>query len=190
MTHNTDIADTWEREARAARTSIPSHHAATHRRQRRPVRDDPLMRGELPLGGWPRAPGGPRLCGAAAYAQRGSIWVNPGGFGGFRNYAPRWATDARTSTASFMYAAATTIGAPRGRRQGLADRLSRRRQQLPRPPRRADALRVKFDPTATTRLVVIQLADPLLYRCPMLFMEDIGTADFAGRKSRTCASTS
>src|SRR5262247_3290179 len=35
------------------------------------------------------------------------------------------------------------------------------------------------DWTTQPNFVVVSLEDPLLYRCPMLFMEDIGTAEFS-----------
>jgi hypothetical protein len=39
-------------------------------------------------------------------------------------------------------------------------------------------VRVKLDATRQPNFVVISLSDPLLFRCPMLFMEDVGTAGF------------
>ena len=39
-------------------------------------------------------------------------------------------------------------------------------------------IRVQWDKRHDPTFVVVNLADPLLYRCPMLFMEDVGTADF------------
>jgi hypothetical protein len=39
-------------------------------------------------------------------------------------------------------------------------------------------VRVRFDEHREPNFVVMPLTDPLLYRCPMLFMEDIGTARF------------
>ena len=38
---------------------------------------------------------------------------------------------------------------------------------------------VKWDPDRQPVHVVVRLNDPLLYRCPMLFMEDVGTIRFS-----------
>ena len=43
-------------------------------------------------------------------------------------------------------------------------------------------VRVKFDASRQPHYVVVPLTDPLLYRCPMLFMEDIGTARVLGEE--------
>ena len=40
-------------------------------------------------------------------------------------------------------------------------------------------MRVKFDPNRQPHHVVVSLTDPLLFRCPLLFMEDIGTVEFS-----------
>ena len=40
-------------------------------------------------------------------------------------------------------------------------------------------VRVKFDVNRQPHHVVVSLTDPLLFRCPLLFMEDIGTVDFS-----------
>jgi hypothetical protein len=37
---------------------------------------------------------------------------------------------------------------------------------------------VRFDANRVPNYVVVDLSDPLLYRCPILFMEDVGTASF------------
>jgi hypothetical protein len=38
---------------------------------------------------------------------------------------------------------------------------------------------VPLDEARQPNYVVVQLTDPLLYKCPVLFMEDVGTADFS-----------
>jgi hypothetical protein len=38
---------------------------------------------------------------------------------------------------------------------------------------------IKLDADRQPNYVVVALSDPLLFRCPMLFMEDIGTAEFS-----------
>jgi hypothetical protein len=40
-------------------------------------------------------------------------------------------------------------------------------------------VRVKFDSSRQPRHVVISLTDPLLFRCPLLFLEDVGTLQFS-----------
>jgi hypothetical protein len=45
-------------------------------------------------------------------------------------------------------------------------------------------IRVQWDKRHDPTFVVINLADPVLYRCPMLFMEDIGTADFTDKETQ------
>src|SRR5262245_9720400 len=41
---------------------------------------------------------------------------------------------------------------------------------------------VKFDPDKQPHYVVIPLTDATLFRCPMLFMEDVGTVDFSAQE--------
>ena len=41
---------------------------------------------------------------------------------------------------------------------------------------------VKLDVEHQPNTVVVRLTDPLLYRCPILFMEDVGTARFTSRE--------
>ncbi len=51
---------------------------------------------------------------------------------------------------------------------GADNNFSIRLSELTRVP-------VKWDPERQPIYVVVRLDDPLLYRCPMLFMEDVGT---------------
>ena len=41
---------------------------------------------------------------------------------------------------------------------------------------------VKLDADRQPNFVVVSLSDPLLYRCPILFMEDVGTAAFTAEE--------
>jgi hypothetical protein len=43
---------------------------------------------------------------------------------------------------------------------------------------------VKLDSNRQPNYVVVSLTDPLLFRCPMLFMEDVGTIEFAEEEVR------
>ena len=61
----------------------------------------------------------------------------PGGYGGFSREPPKWATREDFDGAFQFLPRLLQQQPPRGRRTGLAHRLSRRRQQLLRPPRRA-----------------------------------------------------
>ena len=49
---------------------------------------------------------------------------------------------------------------------------------------------VKFDADRQPHHVVVSLNDPLLYRCPMLFMEDVGTAGVLRRGGAAACATS
>jgi hypothetical protein len=55
---------------------------------------------------------------------------------------------------------------------GADNNFSIRLSELTRVP-------VKWDPERQPIFVVVRLNDPLLYRCPMLFMEDVGTIQFS-----------
>ena len=58
---------------------------------------------------------------------------------------------------------------------GADNNFSVRLAELTRVP-------VKFDPNRQPHHVVVPLTDQTLYRCPILFMEDIGTADFSAEE--------
>ena len=49
--------------------------------------------------------------------------------------------------------------------------------------RRHARMRIKLDDNRQPNFVVVSLSDPLVFRCPMLFMEDVGTASNAGAVS-------
>jgi hypothetical protein len=114
------------------------------------------------------------LTAAAVSAQQ--IWV---GGGGFSNMGPRWARlddfDGRFMYCRGYYESRWREASGSGWRTdypGADNNFSVRLAELTR-------VSVKFDPNRQPHHIVIPLTDPLLYRCPLLFMEDIGTADFS-----------
>jgi Domain of unknown function (DUF4159) len=58
---------------------------------------------------------------------------------------------------------------------GADNNFSVRLAELTRVP-------VKFDPDRQPHYVVIPLTDATLFRCPILFMEDVGTVDFSAQE--------
>lgn len=116
-----------------------------------------------------------------AYAQR--IWVGPG-IGGFSRRAPKWATFADFD-GSFLYC--------RGYYEqmryedggmgwwtdypGADNNFSVRLAEL-------TYVEVTLDARHQPNFVVVALTDPLLYRCPLLFMEDVGTLEFSDEEAR------
>jgi hypothetical protein len=114
-----------------------------------------------------------------AFAQR--IWV--GGWG-YNRYPPKWAK-AADFDGSFLYCR----GFYRSRYReaggsgwntdypGADNNFSVRLMEL-------TTVRVKVDEDRQPNYVVVSLTDPLLYRCPMLFMEDVGTAEFSESEVR------
>jgi hypothetical protein len=111
---------------------------------------------------------------AAASAQR--IWV---GGGGFWRTPPKWATNA-SFDGSFNYCRGFYTS---NRREaggsgwdtdypGSDNNFSVRLAEL-------TLVRVKLDATGQPDYVVVHLTDPLLFRCPLLFMEDVGTVQFS-----------
>jgi hypothetical protein len=112
---------------------------------------------------------------SAAFAQR--IWV--GGSGGYARYPPKWAK-ASDFDGSFLYCRGfftSRYREPSGSGwntdyPGADNNFSVRLMEL-------TTVRVKVDADRQPNYVVVSLSDPLLFRCPMLFMEDIGTAEFS-----------
>jgi hypothetical protein len=112
---------------------------------------------------------------ALAYGQQ--IWV--GGGRGYGRYPPRWAAVADFD-GGFIYCRGYYTS--RWREQsgsgwntdypGADNNFPIRLAELTR-------VRVKFDPNRQPHHVVVSLTDPLLFRCPLLFMEDIGTVEFS-----------
>ena len=115
------------------------------------------------------------LTSTIAFAQQ--IWVG-GGYGRGRT-PPKWAKDADFD-GSWMFCRGYYRSAYRFRSgsgwntdyPGADNNLSVRLGELTRIP-------IKFDPDGQPNHVVVRLDDPLIYRCGMLFMTDIGSAEFS-----------
>lgn len=114
--------------------------------------------------------------GSLAFAQQ--IWT--GGYGGWgRRYPPRWPT-LSDFDGSFIYCRGFYTSVRREESgsgwntdyPGADNNFSVRLAELTR-------VRVRFDEARQPVHVVVSLTDPLLSRCPILFMEDIGTAEFS-----------
>ena len=114
------------------------------------------------------------LAASAAFGQR----IMVGGYGGYGGYAPKW-VKADDLDGSFLYCR----GYYRSRyREGggsgwntdypAADNnFSVRLMEL-------TTVHVKVDANRQPNFVVVPLSDPLLFRCPILFMEDVGTTEY------------
>lgn len=122
------------------------------------------------------------LGGSVAWAQR--IWVGPGGGGGFGRMKPKWARLADFD-GTFLYCRGYYESA-RYEDGGMGwwtdypgadNNFSVRLAELTR-------VHVKLDAERQPNFVVVSLSDPLLYRCPMLFMEDVGTAEFTAEEKQ------
>jgi uncharacterized protein DUF4159 len=108
------------------------------------------------------------FCAAMVSAQQ--IWVGGGGFGRF---APRFATiddfDGR-----FLYCRAFYPGGWSTDYPGADNNFSVRLAEL-------TTVRVKFDANRQPHHVVVRLDEPHLFRCPMLFMENVEQLHFTER---------
>jgi uncharacterized protein DUF4159 len=108
-----------------------------------------------------------------AFAQR--IWV---GGGRFSREPPKWATPADFD-GSYLYCRGfyrSVVREAGGQGwstdyPGADNNFSIRLAEL-------TTVHVHLNPDRQPNTVVVSLADPLLFRCPILFMEDIGTAEF------------
>lgn len=108
------------------------------------------------------------------FAQR--IWV---GGGGFRRFPPKWAT-RENFDGSFNYCRGFYTSDHREAGgsgwdtdfPGADNNFSVRLAEL-------TMVDVKLDETGQPDHVVVRLTDPLLYHCPILFMEDVGTVHFS-----------
>jgi hypothetical protein len=108
-----------------------------------------------------------------AFAQR--IWV---GGGRFYREPPKWATPADFD-GSYLYCRGfyrSVVREAGGQGwstdyPGADNNFSVRLAEL-------TTIHVHLNPDHQPNTVVVALSDPLLFRCPMLFMEDIGTAEF------------
>jgi hypothetical protein len=109
------------------------------------------------------------------------IWV--GGRGG-RGMRPKWATPADFD-GSFVYCRGyydswyREAGGSGWNTDypGSDNNFSVRLAELTR-------IHVKVDANRQPNYAVVSLTDPLLYRCPILFMEDVGTAEFSEDEAR------
>jgi Domain of unknown function (DUF4159) len=117
--------------------------------------------------------------GSAAFAQQ--IWV---GGGRFYRVPPKWAK-LQDFDGSFLYCRGyytSVVGEPGGSGwstdyPGADNNFSVRLAELTK-------VKVKLDADRQPNFVVVALNDPLLFRCPMLFMEDIGTVEFSDEEVR------
>jgi hypothetical protein len=108
-----------------------------------------------------------------ALAQR--IWV---GGGRFYQEPPKWATPADFD-GSYLYCRGfyRSVMREAGGQgwstdyPGADNNFSVRLAEL-------TTVHIHLNPDSQPNTVVVSLGDPLLFRCPMLFMEDIGTAEF------------
>ncbi len=101
----------------------------------------------------------------------GLIWVGGGFYGGSRE-PPRFAKPA-DHDGRFMYCRGYYQGGGwRTDYPGADNNFSVRLAEL-------TTIAVKFDPNRQPHYIVVPLSDPLLFRCPMLFMENVGTARFS-----------
>jgi hypothetical protein len=123
------------------------------------------------------------VAGAASALAAQQIWV--GGYGGFgRRVPPRWAA-AGDFDGSFIYCRGFYTSVRREESgsgwntdyPGADNNFSIRLAELTR-------VHVRLDGRRQPVHVVVSLTDPLLYRCPLLFMEDTGTAEFSPEEVR------
>ena len=111
---------------------------------------------------------------------RPRIWVGgSGGFGRFRREPPKWGThadfDGRFNYCRGFYTSDRPEAGGMGwwtDYPGADNNFSVRLAEL-------TFVRVKMKQDNQPDNVVLRLTDPLLYRCPVLFMEDVGTARFS-----------
>jgi hypothetical protein len=110
-----------------------------------------------------------------AYAQQ--IWVG-GGFGRGGRMAPHWAKPGDFD-GSFLYCRGY-YEQVRYEDGGMGWWTDYPNADHNFSVRLAELTRVYVkDWNTVPKFVVVSLEDPLLYRCPLLFMEDVGTAEFS-----------
>src|SRR5262245_63596606 len=107
-------------------------------------------------------------CGALATAQQ--IWVGGGGYGRF---PPRFAT-IEDFDGRFLYCRAFYPGGWSTDYPGADHNFSVRLAELTRVP-------VRFDANRQPHHVIVRLDDPTLFRCPVLFMENVERLRFTGQ---------
>jgi len=115
----------------------------------------------------------------AQQEPRGRIWV---GSLGFYRYPPKWATE-QDFTGSFLYCRGYYTS---NRREaggsgwntdypGSDNNFTVRLAELTK-------IHIDLDENREPNYVVVRLTDPLLFRCPILYMEDVGTARFSDQE--------
>jgi hypothetical protein len=109
---------------------------------------------------------------------RPRIWVGGGGYGRMSREAPKWVTrddfDGRFNFCRGFYSSNRFEDGGQGWRTdypGADNNFSVRLGEL-------SFVRVKMKQDGQPDNVVINLTDPLLFHCPFLYMEDVGTARF------------
>ncbi len=117
------------------------------------------------------------------FAQQ--IWVGGGWGRGSGRYPPRWATaDDFDGAFLFCRVAYTSQWREEGGSgwntdyPGADNNFSVRLAELTRTP-------VGFDERGQPRHVVVRLTDPLLFRCPIIFMSDVGTIGLSAEEVGT-----
>jgi hypothetical protein len=110
---------------------------------------------------------------------RPRIWVGGGGYGRMSREAPKWATredfDGRFNFCRGFYTSDRPEDGGQGWRTdypGADNNFSVRLGEL-------SYVKVKMKPDGQPDNVVVRLTDPLLFRCPVLYLEDVGTARFS-----------
>jgi len=110
---------------------------------------------------------------------RPRIWVGGGGYGRMSREAPKWATrddfDGRFNFCRGYYSSNRFEDGGQGWRTdypGADNNFSVRLGEL-------TYVRVKMKADGQPDNVVLRLTDPLLYHCPILHMEDVGTIRFS-----------
>jgi hypothetical protein len=112
------------------------------------------------------------VLGAAALTYAQQIWVGGGRRGG--REAPRWPA-AADFDGGFMYCRSYFNGGWSTDYPGADNNFSVRLAELTKVP-------VKFDPNRQPHHIVVPLTDPLMHRCPMIFMTNHGSAFFSGEE--------
>jgi len=113
--------------------------------------------------------------GTLGYAQQ--IWVGNGRNSGMEPRYPKAADfDGRFLYCRVFFRSAGRSNGWRTDYPGADNNFSVRLAELTR-------VDVKFDPNRQPHHVVVQLEDPLLFRCPMLFLVNHGVAVFSGREA-------
>jgi hypothetical protein len=115
---------------------------------------------------------------SAVFAQRPRIWV--GGPRGYGNMMPADMAKASDFDGSFLYCRGFYRSSYREEGgsgwstdyPGADNNFSVRLMEL-------TTVHVKVDENRQPNYVVVPLTDPMLFKCPMLFMEDVGTMDLS-----------